>query len=95
MAKKNDEVKYTVVEKLADLSVKDYHRVNFSTKQAEPVIESKELRKIIWNDSDEVKLDLRVWYNINGVETCGKGVSLSQDELDILQFALTKIEAIA
>lgn len=95
MAKKNEEIKYKVVETIAVLAAKDYHRVNFTTKKAEPVIETKELRKVIWGDSEEVKMDLRVWYNVNGVETCGKGISFSQDEWDTFQFALATMDATA
>ena len=38
------------------------------------------LRKIKWGDSDNVKLDLRKWYNTNDGETVGKGFSFLTDE---------------
>lgn len=95
MAKKNEEVKYKVVEKVAVLAAKEYHRMNWTTKKAEPVIETKELRKIIWGEDGETKMDLRSWILVDGVEVPGKGISLSQDEWDILQFASAQIENIA
>jgi len=38
-----------------------------------------ELRVVSWNGK-EAKLDIRQWYEKDGEERCGKGISLTNDE---------------
>jgi hypothetical protein len=42
-----------------------------------------ELRVVSWNGR-ESKLDIRQWYEKDGEEKCGKGVSLTNDEAKAL-----------
>ena len=39
----------------------------------------KELNIVSWNEK-EPKIDIREWYEQDGVKKCGKGVSLTNDE---------------
>ncbi len=91
MARRNEEIKFTVVAKLGVLSSKEYERKNWETKAVEKVTETKELRRIAWNDGTP-KLEIRTWYNVGGVETCGKGITLDDDEWDTLQFLSINLE---
>ena len=47
-----------------------------------------ELRVVSWNGA-EAKIDIRQWYEKDGTEQCGKGISLSNDEARALVDALT------
>lgn len=52
--------------------------------------ESKtELRIVAWNGR-EAKLDIRQWYEKDGEERCGKGISLTNDEAKVLVELLTE-----
>lgn len=48
-----------------------------------------ELRVVSWNDR-EAKLDIRQWYEKDGKEQCGKGVSLTNEEAKALIDLLTE-----
>lgn len=47
-----------------------------------------ELRVVAWNGK-EAKIDIRQWYEKDGKEMCGKGVSLTNDEAQALVDLLT------
>ena len=65
--KKNTEVTFNVVKKIGVISKSEKN--------------SLELRVVSWNGGDE-KYDIRTWWtDKNGVEKCGKGVRLSEEEL--------------
>lgn len=68
MAKKNDEVKFEIVEQIGVLTEK-----NGGWK--------KELNLVAWNDK-EPKYDIRDWDENH--EKCGKGITLTQEELSKL-----------
>lgn len=72
------EIKYEVVEKIGVLSDVRGNR--------------KELRKIAWNGRD-AKYDIRTWYDDeDGNEKMGKGITLSDKELDELYTLINKIK---
>ena len=48
-----------------------------------------ELRVVSWNDK-EAKLDIRQWYEKDGGEQAGKGISLTNDEAKALVDALNE-----
>ncbi len=86
MARTNGEIKCEVVKVIAVLSEKEYDRTNWKTKEKEHVKETRELRIVKWNDGAP-KYDIRDWYEVDGEETCGKGISLSDEEWTLLQYA--------
>ncbi len=90
MAKTN-EIEYKVVKTFGELSRSEYDRTNWKTKEKEHVVETKELRKVSWNGK-EPKLEIRSWYNTDGVETCGKGITLTPDEIDALRFLFDSLD---
>lgn len=47
-----------------------------------------QLRVVSWNGK-EAKIDIRNWYQEDGVEKCGKGISLTNAEAKILVDLLT------
>ena len=49
----------------------------------------KELRVVAWNEK-EAKIDIRDWYEKDGEERCGKGISLTNDEAKKLVELLTE-----
>lgn len=48
-----------------------------------------QLRVVAWNGK-EAKLDIRQWYEKDGEEKCGKGISLTNDEAKALVDLLTE-----
>ena len=88
---KNTEISYKVIRKLGAISESEYDRKNWTTKEVEHVKETKELREVAWNDGTP-KLEIRTWYNTNGQETCGKGITLSDEELSCLRFLLESLD---
>lgn len=76
MAKGNDEVKYEVVKEIGVISEND---------------KSKMLLRIVkWNDG-EPKYDLRSWWtDKEGKEKCGKGITLTKEQLKSLVKVATK-----
>lgn len=70
-AKKEAEINYNVIEECGTVSVR---KGGYSLK----------LRYISWNDRDPV-YDLRPWkVDDTGTEICGKGITLSGEELESL-----------
>jgi hypothetical protein len=68
--KANDNgIKYEVVEKCGVISESNGY--------------SLELRYVSWN-GNEPKYDIRQWYERDGVEKCGKGITLTGEQLEIL-----------
>lgn len=68
--KANDNgIKYEVVEKCGVISENNGY--------------SLELRYVAWNGG-EPKYDLRQWYERDGVEKCGKGITLTGEQLEAL-----------
>lgn len=90
MAKKEKNLSYTVIENVGTLSTKEYDKTNWETKKKEHIVETKELRKVAWGENAP-KYEIRVWFNIDGVETGGKGVTLDDDEFDSLNFMFSSI----
>lgn len=68
MAKKNNEVKFEIVEQIGVLTEKSGGW-------------KKELNLVAWNDK-EPKYDIRDWDENH--EKCGKGITLTQEELSKL-----------
>lgn len=48
-----------------------------------------QLRVVSWNGKD-AKLDIRQWYEKDGEEKCGKGISLTNEEAKALVDLLTE-----
>lgn len=70
-SKKESEIKYNVIEECGTVAAR---KGGYSLK----------LRYISWNDRDPV-YDLRPWkIDENGNEICGKGITLSGEELEAL-----------
>lgn len=68
--KANDNgIKYEVVEKCGVIEERNGY--------------SLELRYVSWNGG-EPKYDLRQWYEKDGVEKCGKGITLTGEQLEKL-----------
>ena len=68
--KTNDNgIKYEVIEKCGVISENNGY--------------SLELRYVAWNGG-EPKYDLRQWYEKDGVEKCGKGITLTGEQLESL-----------
>lgn len=77
MAKKGDDLKYDVKEKLGVIS--------------ESGKSSLELRLVSFNDGD-YKYDIRPWWNDDkGVEKMGKGIRLTEEELRTLTDIVDKV----
>lgn len=66
---KDEGIKYEVVEKCGVIS--------------ESNVYSLELRYVSWN-GNEPKYDIRQWYEKDGVEKCGKGITLTGEQLESL-----------
>lgn len=78
-AKKNDEVKYEVLEECGTISERGDYKLK--------------LRYMKWNDGPE-KYDLRPWTvdEETGQEKCGKGITMSGEELVELGNLIKKME---
>ena len=72
--KKNDEIKYEVIEECGKLDEKKY------TKKGEEVVEELKLRYMKWNNGTP-RYDLRWWIKTDDGEKCGKGVGITGEAL--------------
>jgi hypothetical protein len=77
---KDEGIKYEVIEKCGVISE---GKNGWTT----------ELRYIAWNDG-EPKYDIRSWVtNEDGTEKCGKGITLTGEQLESLGTLITKLSA--
>ncbi len=91
MAKKNNEVTFNIIKSFGVLSSKEYDRTNWQTKEKEHVVDTKELCLVSWNGGTP-KFEVRIWSNVDGVLSAGKGVTFTEEELDNFRFILESID---
>ena len=73
---KEDSIKMEIIEKCGVISENNGY--------------SLELRYVAWNGG-EPKYDVRQWYEKDGVEKCGKGITLTGEQLEKLGEIITEL----